>query len=131
MENTRKLMDNDQFVKFCGIELLELSSGSAKTKLKIQKEHLNGVGIAHGGVIFTLADFTFAAASNSHGKIALAINASISYIKAAYPDDILIATAIETSLNPKLATYTVNIENQTGQLIAIFNGMVYRKKDDI
>jgi acyl-CoA thioesterase len=131
MDNVRKLMDNDQFAEFCGIELLEISSGSAKTKLEIKKEHINGVGIVHGGIIFTLADFTFAAASNSHGNIALAINANISYVKAAQANEILFAHAIESSISPKLATYTVNVINKANELIAIFNGMVYRKKDTI
>ena len=130
MESVRNLLNNDQFAKFCGIKLLELSAGSAKTRLKIEKQHLNGVGVVHGGAIFTLADFAFAAASNSHGNIALAINANISFTKATV-GGILTAIATETSLNSKLATYTVRVTNDEDELVAIFQGMVYRKKDII
>ncbi len=73
----------DAFARKCGIELLEVGTGSAKARVKLTSEHHNGVGIAHGGIIFTLADYVFAAASNSHGTVAVAINANISYLKAA------------------------------------------------
>ena len=65
--------DNDQLAKSLGTELLEVSPGYAKGRITIRKEHLNGVNITHGGTIFSLADFTFAAASNSHGTIAVAL----------------------------------------------------------
>ena len=130
MENIRKFLEEDKFAEHCGIELLEVSRGRAKAKLKIQKYHLNGVKTAHGGAVFTLADFVFAAASNSYGTIAVAINASISYLKAVR-EGTLIAEAKEVSSNPKLATYTIRVTDDTNDIIAIFQGMVYRKKDKI
>lgn len=121
---------NDRFASHSGIELLEISEGRAKAVMKIKKLHLNAVGSVHGGAIFTLADFVFAAASNSHGTVAVAINVSISYIKAASKGR-LFAEAIEMAINPKLASYTVNVTDDEGKLIAIFQGMVYRKKEVI
>jgi acyl-CoA thioesterase len=70
----------------------------------------------------------FAAASNSHGTVAVAINADISYVKAV-SEGRLYAEAIETSINPKISTYVVNITDEEGDIVAIFNGMGYRKKN--
>ncbi len=130
MEKIRNFLGQDQFAKHNGIELLEINQGTAKAEMKITKEHLNGIGIVHGGAIFALADFAFAAASNSHGNIAVAINVNISFLKAA-SKGILTAKAQEVSLNPKLATYSVRITDDNNELIASFQGMVYRKKDTI
>lgn len=130
MESIKNFLNKDQFAKHNGIELLEISEGTAKAKIQIKKEHLNGIGIVHGGAIFCLADFVFAAASNSHGTIAVAINVSISFLKAV-KEGVLIAQAKEISINPKLATYSVQVTDDIGDLVASFQGMVYRKKDRI
>jgi acyl-CoA thioesterase len=130
VEDIKTLMSLDQFAKHSSIELLEISKAKAKAKMTIKKEHLNGIGIVHGGAIFTLADFVFAAASNSHGNIAVAINATISYVKAT-KNGVLIAEAEEVSSNSKLATYSVRVTDDNYDLVAFFNGMVYRKKDRI
>jgi len=130
MDNIKKFFENDRFAEYVGIELMEVTPGKAKVRLKIRPEHLNGVDVVHGGTIFTLADFAFAVASNSHGTIALGINASISYLKAAR-GGVLTAEAIEVARNPKLATYQINITDEKNDLIAAFQGTVYRKKDKI
>ncbi len=130
METVRNFFKNDTFADHVGIELLEVSEGRAKAKMEIKEHHLNGIDIAHGGAIFSLADLVFAVASNSHKTIALGINASISYLKAA-ASGTLIAEAKEVSLNPKLATYEVRVTDETDDIIAIFLGTVYRKKDKI
>jgi len=131
MDKIRELLSNDMYARHSGIELLEISKGSAKVAMTVHKEHLNGVGIVHGGAIFTLADFAFAAASNSHGTVAVAINANISFMKAAALNATLTAEAKEVSINPKLATYQVNVTDDAGDLVASFQGMVYRKRDQI
>jgi acyl-CoA thioesterase len=95
--------------------------------MTVGNEHFNGVGIVHGAAIFSLADFAFAAASNSHGVVAVAINANISFVKAA-TSGTLTAEAREQSINPKLATYLVDVTDDEGDRVATFQGMVYRKK---
>ena len=126
----RKISDfiskNDHFARHCGITLLEAKPGWAKTKMEIQPYHLNGAQTVHGGAIFTLADFTFAIAANSHGRLSLAINASIAFIKSA-AGGILYAEAEELSINPRLGNYQVKITNDKQQLIAQFQGTAYRK----
>lgn len=119
--------EHDLFARHTGIELLEVEPGMARARMKIAPHHFNGANTVHGGAIFTLADFVFAVASNSHGTMAMGINTSISYVKAALSGT-LYAEAEEQSRNPKLATYTVNVTDDTGDLVALFQGMVYLKK---
>ena len=120
--------ENDKFAEYVGIELLEVSEGKAKAKMEIKEHHLNGVKTVHGAAIFSLADLVFAVASNSHGTVAMGINVSISYLKAVKTGT-LFAEAKEVSINPKLATYDVKVIDDGNNLVATFQGMVYRKKE--
>lgn len=128
MDRIQKYFQQENFGKNSGMSLTEVSKGYAKVEMKIEKRHLNVLGTVHGGAIFTLADMAFAAASNSHGTVAVAINCDISFVKAV-GEGYLFAEAKETSINPKISTYVVNVTNEKGDTIAIFNGMAYRKKD--
>jgi acyl-CoA thioesterase len=125
-----KFIDADAFARYLGIEILEVSKGSAKARLELKRHHLNSAGTVHGGVVFSLADAVFAVASNSHGTVAMAINVSIAYFRAVR-EGILYAEAKEVSINPRLATYTVDITDQDGQKVALFQGTVYRKRESI
>jgi acyl-CoA thioesterase len=130
MKESQLFSKNDTFAKYLGIELLEVSPGRAKAKLTITEQHLNSFKTVHGGLIFTLADFVFAVAANSHGTVAMAISVSISYLKAVIGGT-LFAEAEEVSLNPKLGTYSVRVTDESGDIVATFQGMAYRKKDPI
>jgi len=121
---------NDLFARHNNIELLEAGEGRALASMKIEPYHFNGAGTVHGGAIFTLADFAFAVASNSHGKLAMGINSSVNFVKAAVSGT-LYAEATEQSLNPKLASYSVLITDDLKETVAIFQGMVYRKNESI
>lgn len=127
MENIKEFLKNDNFAAISGIELLEVSQGYAKAIMNIEEKHLNALKTVQGGAIFTLADLTFAAASNVYGTVTVAINANISFVKAATGKS-LTAEAKETSINTKISTYTVNVTDDKGDLVAIFQGMGYRKK---
>ena len=130
MQALHKCLANDQFASWCNVELISVSPGFARAKLALQPHHLNGLGIVQGGAIFTLADFAFAAASNSHGTIAVAVNVSISFLKAATAGT-LNAEAREISQNSRLGSYTVEVRDEQGDLVALFQGMAYRKKDKL
>jgi acyl-CoA thioesterase len=129
-EKIKEFFKGDKLAEYLGIELIDVSKGKAIAKMVVKDEHLNGISTVHGGAIFTLADFTFAVAANSHGRVTVAINANISFMKAV-THGTLTAVAREVSLNPKIASYTVNICNDEGELIAIFQGLAYRKRDKI
>lgn len=120
----------DKFAQYCGIELIDVEAGWAKTSMKIEPHHMNGAKTVHGGAIFTLADFAFAVASNSHGSLAMGINTSVCFVKAAAKGT-LYAEAREQSINPKLASYSVLVTDDSGDTVAIFQGMVYRKKEAV
>jgi acyl-CoA thioesterase len=127
MEDIKNFFKKDNFIVDVGIELLEVSPGYAKAKLEIEERHLNALKTVQGGALFTLADLAFAAAMNAHGNAAVVINANMSFVKAA-TEGTLIAEAKETSISPKIATYSVDITDDNGDIIAIYQGMGYRKR---
>jgi acyl-CoA thioesterase len=130
MNHIEDYLKQDRFAARAGVELVAVSPGYARVRMTVQPHHWNAVGIVQGGAIFTLADYAFAAASNSHGTVAVAINASITFMKA-LSTGTLVAEAREVSKNFKLGTYTVEVKDEGGELIALFQGMVYRKRDPL
>ncbi len=117
----------DAFAKHCSVELIAACEGAAKAKLLIGDIHLNGMGITHGAALFTLADFTFGAAANSHGYDAVTINTHMSFLKSTGKGDWLFAEATEINLRGRVGSYHIKITDQAGQIIAIFEGLAYRK----
>jgi acyl-CoA thioesterase len=130
MESVQRFFKNDKFAERANIELLSVSPGQARAKMTLHPHHWNGYGTVQGGAIFTLADFAFAAASNSHGHVAVAINVSITFMKAGQTGT-LWAEAREVSRNFKLGSYTVEVKDDQGELIALFQGLAYRKSEKI
>ncbi len=130
MDAIKKLFDNDKFAKHVGIELIEVTPGKAKATLTIRQKHLNGIDVVHGGALFTLADFAFAAAANSHGNIAVAINATVTFLKS-LSKGTLTALAEEISVTSKLSTYRVTITDDAEEPLAVFQGTAYRKNRKI
>jgi acyl-CoA thioesterase len=123
-------LKNDRFASYIGAELLEVKEGSAIARMNIDDRHLNAVSTIHGGAIFSLADFVLAAASNSYGTVAVAINSTISYFRSEKKGT-LFAEATETSRTNKIASYSIKITNTSGELVSSFQGMVYLKKDKL
>jgi acyl-CoA thioesterase len=117
---------NDHYAALTGIEIIEAKKGYCKAQLKITEKHLNAANVVQGGAIFTLADFAFAVASNSHGQLALAINVNITFLKG-ISEGTLFATATEFDTPKKLGAYDVIVTNEKDEIIARFNGLVYRK----
>jgi len=130
MEEMEKFVERDLLARHLGITILEYSNGKARAKMEITSHHLNSAGILHGGATFALADAVFAVASNSHGTLAVAISASISYFSAVRSGTIF-AEAEEVSINPKLATYLIRVQDERGEAIALFQGTVYRKREKL
>lgn len=124
------IAEHDTFARHLGIELTEVRAGHARARMPLDARHVNALGIAHGGAIFALADLAFAGAANSHGNVAVAVNVSITY-HAAGTGPFLTAEAREIHRNFKLGSYEVRITDSQGQLVATFQGLVYRKKDAV
>ncbi len=127
-----KMMSKDYCSQWMGIAPLEIKEGFCKIKMKVRKEMLNGYGILHGGIAFAFADSAFAFASNSYGRVAVSIQASMNYAKSAKEGDVLIAEAKALQVNYKTADFDVNIlSEETGECLYFFRGTVYRSSREI
>ena len=121
-ESGRVMTENDNAFRELGAQLELIETGVARVRLKITKNHTNGHGFCHGGIIFTLADATFGLACNSYNVKAVAQSCNITYISTVKETDILIAEAKELKKFGRSAIYDVTIKNQDNNLIAIFRG---------
>jgi acyl-CoA thioesterase len=100
-------------------------------RLVVTEQMLNINRITHGGVLFTLADTAFEAASNSHGQVALALNVNLNFVKATGPGDCLTATAAEENLTRRTGLYRILVVDGSGDLVAQMSGLVYRKGEKL
>jgi acyl-CoA thioesterase len=126
-ELIRHYMTQDRLAATLGIELVDVGPGQATTRLTIDERHRNSAGIVHGGTVFSLADVAFAAASNSGGTLALALDVSITFLRAVSTGT-LAAHAEEESCQGRIGCYSIRVEDGDGGLVALFRGTVYRKK---
>ncbi len=127
-EIVETMMKNDFFSQWLGITILEQKTGSCKLSLTVKKEMLNGFGIAHGGITYSLADSALAFASNSKGPKSVSIETSISHILSLKEGDEIIAEAFcETETN-KLGHYQVKVylKTEPEKTVALFKGIVYK-----
>ncbi|MEF8784972.1 MAG: hydroxyphenylacetyl-CoA thioesterase PaaI [Haloarculaceae archaeon] len=125
-DEVRERIESDAFCETLGIDIVELDSGYARTQLTITEDLLNFHDTPHGGAIYSLADAAFAAASNSHGETAVALETNISYLEAVDVGETLTATAEETHIAGKTAEYEIVITDENENRIATFRGRVYR-----
>ena len=121
-----QMMAKDHYSQWLGVERIEDGVGISVLKMTIRKEMLNGFGIAHGGISFSFADSAFAFASNSHGRHAVSIETSISHTKSLQEGDTILAYAKEENLSNKLGIYSVTVQKEDGEVVALFKGTVYR-----
>ncbi|KAA6349713.1 Acyl-coenzyme A thioesterase PaaI [termite gut metagenome] len=131
MTISKDFFKNDHFAAESGIELLEIEEGYGKAKLEVTTRHLNAGSTTQGGAIFTLADLALAAAANSHGTLALSLSSHITFLRGSVPGDILYAEARERYCGKRTGHYQVDVVNQDGKLIAVFEATVFRKDDQI
>jgi acyl-CoA thioesterase len=107
---------------FMQMELLACGPGRAVMRMKVRAPMLNGHQICHGGLIFTLADSTFAFACNSHNKVTVAAGCSIEFLKPARLDDVLTCEGVEQVLQGRHGIYDMKVSNQRGEVVAVFRG---------
>ncbi len=121
-----KMLQNDRFSNWLGIEVNKIELGYCRAKMAITADMLNGMNIAHGGISFSFADSVFAFASNSHGQKAVSIETSISHLRPSKVGDHLFAEAIELHLGKTTSIYEVTIINQDNKKVALFKGTAFR-----
>jgi acyl-CoA thioesterase len=112
----------DNCLRALGIGLIDVRPGFAILRMSVREDMTNGIGIGHGGMIFTLADAAFAFACNSHNQRAVAAAGSIDFLRPAHLGDVLTATATEQGLTSRHGIYDVRVENQHGETVALFRG---------
>lgn len=124
------MMARDLFSRWMGMTIVDVRPRTATVRLTVRPEMVNGFGVAHGGVVYSLADSALAFASNTHGKVTVAINNSISYPAAVNVGDVLTAVAESDGESRRLGYYRVIVRNQKEAIVATFTGTVYKTKDD-
>jgi len=122
----QSMMEKDAFSQWIGIEILESEPGYVKISMKIREEMVNGFGICHGGITFSLADSALAFASNSRRSISVALENNINYTKKVEVGDTLVAETEEIQNGRTIGVYKVRVINQNDDLVADFRGTVYR-----
>ena len=120
------MMENDLFSQWLGIEILDVKDGYSKIKMTVRSEMINGFGIVHGGIAFSLADSAFAFACNNRNVLSVALDTSINFIKPVHVGDVLTAEAKELHNGKSTGLYHITITNQNDHIIALFKGLCYR-----
>jgi acyl-CoA thioesterase len=120
------MLARDAFSEWLGIEVLEIAPQRSVVQMQVRAEMVNGFGVSHGGIVYSLADSALAFAANTNGRVTVAIENSISYPQPVDVGDVLTATADEDSATKRLGFYRVIVRNQRDEIVSIFRGTVYR-----
>ncbi|MES2004045.1 MAG: hydroxyphenylacetyl-CoA thioesterase PaaI [Bacteroidota bacterium] len=120
------MMEHDLFSQWLGIQLLQITEGYSKIQMTVRTEMINGFGIVHGGIAFSLADSAFAFACNNRNNLSVALDTSINFTKAVNVGDTLIAEAKEIHNGRSTGLYHINITNQNNEPVAHFKGTCFR-----
>jgi len=125
-EVVEHMMDHDAFSQWMGIEVIEIKEGYSKIKMTIRKEMVNGFGIVHGGIPFSLADSAFAFACNNRNNLSVALDVTITFTKAVNIGDVLTAEAKEVHNGRSTGVYLITVTNQKNEQVALFKGTCFR-----
>ncbi len=119
--SVQAMMTKDEASRGLGIELVDQGEGRAMTRMTVRADMVNGHDVAHGGLIFTLADTAFACACNSYGPVTVAASADIVFVAPARAGDVLIAEAVVRTRFGRSGLYDVTVRRD-GEVIAEFRG---------
>lgn len=125
-EIVHTMMQTDAFSQSLGIQVDHIDFGTCTLSCTVTEAMVNGFNIAHGGITYSLADSAVAFAANSHGQQCVSIETSIAHIKPASTGDVLTAKCVEIQRGKAIARYEAKVFNQHNNLIASFNGTVFR-----
>ena len=120
------MLANDGFTRWLGAELIVAGVGHCTLRMTVRDEMVNGFGVAHGGIAYSLADSAMAFACNGAGRVTVALDTSMSYPAAVLVGDELVAVAQEESSTSRLAFYRVDVTKQDEAIVGLFRGTVYR-----
>lgn len=120
------MMENDFFSQWMQVTVLEIREGYSRIQMTIRKEMVNGFGIVHGGIPFSLADSAFAFACNNRNNLSVALDVTISFMKAVNIGDVLTAEAKEVHNGRSTGVYLIAVTNQKNEQVALFKGTCFR-----
>lgn len=121
-----KMMRQDAFSQWLGITVMAVREGYSKVQMTLREDMVNGFGVIHGGIAFSLADSAFAFASNNRNNLSLALDTSITFTRPTRPGDVLTAEAIELHNGKNTGLYQITVTNQQGVPVAHFKGTCFR-----
>ncbi len=121
-----KMMRDDLFSQWLGIKVIEIKEGYSKIQMTVRNEMINGFGIVHGGVAFSLGDSAFAFACNNRNVLSVALDTAINFLKPVHVGDVLTAEAKELHNGKSTGLYHISISNQNEHVVAIFKGTCFR-----
>ena len=121
-----KIIADDLFSQWLGIELVAIKEGYSKILLRIRPEMINAIGMAHGGIVFSLADTALALACNGRNKASVTLESAINFIKPVHENDIISAETTEIHNGQSTGLYQITITNQAGSKVAVFKGTCFR-----
>jgi acyl-CoA thioesterase len=120
------MLARDAFSEWLGLNVLEIAPQRSTVRMRIRPEMVNGFGVSHGGIVYSLADSALAFACNTHGRVTVAIENSISYPQSVAVGDTLTAVAEEERGTKSLGFYRVVVRNQNDEIVSTFRGTVYK-----
>jgi acyl-CoA thioesterase len=121
----------DKASQSLGIEVEVTRLGAAMATMQVREDMVNGVGVCHGGMLFTLADTACAFACNSYNRVTLSASGKIHFLRSAVLGDMLTAIAVEDYRGERRGFYTVKITNQQDEAVALFRGRVVSRDEPI
>ena len=128
---TAALWQNDVFSQWLGLKIEAVTEGSCRLHFTVRPDMLNGFKTVHGGILFSAADSAFGFACNSHGRISVALDVSITFTKSAAVGEVLSVEAKEVHLGNKTSVYDVVIRNEHAAIVAVFKGTAYRTSKNV
>lgn len=120
------MFHTDRASQNLGLQVLDVAPGTVRISMTVRPDMVNGHGLCHGGIIFTLADSAFAFACNSHGESMVAAGATIEFLAPSRTGELLTALVTEVSRGARHGIYDVRVSKSSGETVALFRGRCAR-----
>lgn len=130
MDKLKEFFKGDTLAQTMGISIDEASFEKTICWVAVSKDFLNAKGSVHGGTIYSLADFTFAVASNLGGRVCVTLDANITYFRPP-ANNKLVATAVLISSTKHTCNYNISICDGMGGQVAVASINGYRTDTEI
>ena len=120
------MLAKDAFSRWLGVELVTIRPRACTLRMRVRDDMVNGFGVSHGGIVYSLADSALAFASNTNGHVTVSVDNTISYPVPVQVGDELIAVAEEETAGTRLGFYRVTVARQDGTVVGLLHATVYR-----